>query len=72
MMRPYTAVLNVGGRKSLKAIPLVPVVKNSRREMGSTKVLLSQPMRMPQKSAASVNRGSMAMQARTRVATRYL
>src|ERR1700691_966977 len=40
--------------------------------MGSARVFATQPMKMPQKSAASVNNGSIKMHANTRVAARYL
>src|SRR3990170_384581 len=70
MIRPNTAVLMVGARKSLKVAFLKPVSKNKRNEIGSLIVLATQPMTIPEKSAARVSRGSTRVHARTRGATR--
>src|ERR1700682_4050523 len=72
IIKPNTAVLKVGGRKSLKVTSLKPFCKKRRREIGSANVLATQPMRMPQKFAANVSKGSIDTQANTRVAARNL
>ncbi len=60
------------GRKSWKVTFLNPCSTKRRREIGSNKVSVTQPMRMPQKSAARVSRGITKTQANTRVAARNL
>src|SRR5262249_23935133 len=72
IINPNTAVLKVGGRKSLKVTFLRPFSRKRRSEMGSTSVSVTQPVRMLQKFAANVSSGTIDTQAKTRVAARNL
>ena len=57
MMSPKTAVLNVGGRKSLKVALFKPLCRNSRNVTGSDKVAEIQPRKTPEASAAKAELG---------------
>src|ERR1700674_2156481 len=72
MMRPKTAVLKVGARKSPKVAPTKPWLMNLWKDTGSTKVSAIQPKSTPQKSAARVSSGSIRMQATMRVKAKNL
>ena len=59
----------MGSKKSEKVTFFIPLLMKSRKEIGSASVAAIQPVMMPQKSAANVSSGSMAMQAITPIPT---
>ena len=61
-----------GGMKSLNSTFLKPFSRNSLNEMGSASAFATHPMMRPEKSAASVSRGSIRTQASTRVEAKKL
>src|ERR1700722_5820260 len=72
MIKPNTAVLQVGGRKSLSLAPFRPLCKKKRNVMGCDNVEEIHPSMMPDASAASVSNGSISRHAITRVDARNL
>src|SRR5580658_4050096 len=72
MIKPNTAVLKVGGRKSLRAASFRPLCRNKRKVMGCDNVVEIHPRKMPEASATRVSNGSMHRHARTRVDARNL